>query len=77
MVPSVITVPIFIIFDKNNYHGKESRCKEKYKKGTHFERQGKKSGKKGQEGQKIIKRTEFITRCAYFLTSLKFTTDDC
>ena len=41
-------------FDKNKPHGKESRCKEKCKKGTRFIRQGKESGKKGQESQKII-----------------------
>tara|TARA_A100000171_G_scaffold51121_1_gene64453 strand:+ start:804 stop:992 length:189 start_codon:yes stop_codon:yes gene_type:complete len=53
-VPLVIAVPIFIIFDKNNYYGKESRCKKEYKKGTGFICQGKESGKKGQESQKIL-----------------------
>jgi len=54
-VPLVITVPIFIIFDKNNYYGKESRRKEEHKKGACFIRQGKESGKKGQEVEKILK----------------------
>jgi hypothetical protein len=53
-------VSIFIIFDKNNYYGKESRRKEEHKKGTCFIRQGKESGKKGQEVEKILKKNLFI-----------------